>query len=238
MSKITLGLIFFPLLSTIGGTWLQKQQSVAKLAPQANQIYKPNNGIQLVPLNEDDISSVAALIVKGFDGEFLWWQGLQKTYTIWNTEAQMEHRYNKFIMRRSRPFHLMTVAKDQGVAGHFCCVCSPFPTLPPHCLILPFLSSSASEISVVLLLAMCITFSHHELFRDGSFLFIDSRHTVGYIELGLVPINENRSSPQRQYENEDDKMDGIYVDDGLGYPHIGNLVVSGLTITGLDQLYT
>ena len=58
-------------------------------------------------------------------------------------------------------------------------------------------------------------------------------HTVGYIELGLVPINENRTPHQNQYENEDDKMDGIYVDTGLGYPHIGNLVVSGLTATGL-----
>ena len=109
-------MVFFPLLVT--GTWLQKQH-VAKLAPQPNQMYNTggNNGIQLVPLNDDDISSVAALIVKGFDGEFPWWQGLHRTFSIWNTEAQMDHRYNKFIMRRSRPFHLMTVAKDQGVAG-------------------------------------------------------------------------------------------------------------------------
>ena len=51
---------------------------------------------------------------------------------------------------------------------------------------------------------------------------------MGYIELGLVPINENRSSQPRQYDNEDDKLDSIYVDTGLGYPHIGNLVVCGL----------
>ena len=118
MSKIALGMAFFPLLFSTA-TWL-KQTNIAKLAPQPNQMYNVgpgNNGIQLVPLNDDDISAVAALIVKGFDGEFPWWKGLQKTYSLWNTEAQMEHRYNKFIMRRSRPFHLMTVAKDRGVAG-------------------------------------------------------------------------------------------------------------------------
>lgn len=71
------------------------------------------SGIAIQPLVEDDITEVSTLIVEGFDGDFSEFGGkMKKFWAIWNIEAQMEHRFGTFIERKSRPYHLMSVAKD------------------------------------------------------------------------------------------------------------------------------